>query len=73
MNLTVQSSYMYTVQYKVFRKWSHGAIRPITAAEKSAAQIGHAVWIADNRVVSPDGVDCGNCARHCPTGAIHGA
>ena len=48
-----------------------GAIRPITAAEKSATQIGHAVWIADNCVVNTDGVDCGNCARHCPTGAIH--
>lgn len=32
-----------------------GAIRPITAAEKSATQIGHAVWIADNCVVNTDG------------------
>ena len=48
-----------------------GAIRPITAADKAATQIGHAVWIAENCVVNTDGVDCGNCARHCPTGAIH--
>ena len=47
-----------------------GAILPITPAEKSAIQIGHAVWIANNCVVLTDGVACGNCARHCPTGAI---
>lgn len=47
-----------------------GAIRPITAADKSAIQIGHAVWVKENCVPLTDGVDCGNCARHCPTGAI---
>lgn len=47
-----------------------GAIRPITAADKSAIQIGHAVWLADNCVPLTDGVECGNCARHCPVGAI---
>ena len=47
-----------------------GAIRPITAAEKSATQIGHAVWIAENCEVNTDGVSCNNCARHCPAGAI---
>lgn len=47
-----------------------GAIRPITAADKSAVQIGHAVWIKDNCVPLTDGVECGNCARHCPAGAI---
>lgn len=47
-----------------------GAILPITRADKSSVQIGHAVWIAANCVVNTDGVDCGNCARHCPTGAI---
>lgn len=47
-----------------------GAIRPITAADKSAIQIGHAVWIKENCVVLTDSVDCGNCFRHCPTGAI---
>ena len=47
-----------------------GAIRPITRADKSAAQIGHAVWIKKNCVPLTDGVECGNCARHCPTGAI---
>lgn len=47
-----------------------GAIRPITSAEKSATQIGHAVWIRENCVVGRDGVQCNNCSRHCPAGAI---
>ncbi len=47
-----------------------GAIQPITPIEKSAIQIGHAVWIKQNCVAINDGVPCGNCARHCPTGAI---
>lgn len=47
-----------------------GAIRPITLAEKSATLIGHAVWVRKNCVPLTDGVECGNCARHCPTRAI---
>ena len=47
-----------------------GAIRPITRAEKSSTQIGHAVWIKKNCVPLTDGEECGNCARHCPSGAI---
>ncbi len=47
-----------------------GAIRPITTEEKSARQIGHAVWVRKNCVILTDEVECGNCARHCPTGAI---
>jgi polyferredoxin len=47
-----------------------GAIQPITPIEKSSIQIGHAVWIKQNCVAINDGVPCGNCARHCPTGAI---
>lgn len=47
-----------------------GAINPITTADKSAIQIGHAVWIKENCVPLTDGFECGNCARHCPTGAI---
>jgi formate hydrogenlyase subunit 6/NADH:ubiquinone oxidoreductase subunit I len=46
------------------------AIRSVTKADKSAIQIGHAVWIKKNCVVNRDGVECGNCARHCPVGAI---
>ncbi|WP_418832583.1 4Fe-4S dicluster domain-containing protein [Phocaeicola sp.] len=47
-----------------------GAIHPTTAADKSATQIGHAVWIKKNCIPLTDGVECGNCARHCPAGAI---
>lgn len=47
-----------------------GAIIKIDRAEKSSIQIGHAVWVAANCVPLTDGVECGNCARHCPVGAI---
>ena len=46
------------------------AIRLADLAEKSATQMGHAVWVAENCIVLTDGQPCGNCARHCPTGAI---
>ena len=47
-----------------------GAIKPISREEKTIIHVGHAVWIKENCVVLRDGVSCGNCARHCPTGAI---
>ena len=47
-----------------------GAILPISVADKSATQIGHAVWIKKNCIPLTSGNSCGNCARHCPTGAI---
>ena len=47
-----------------------GAIRPISVEEKSSTQIGHAVVCLGNCVVNTDEVSCGNCARHCPAGAI---
>ncbi len=47
-----------------------GAILKLTPADKSATQIGHAVWVEKNCVPLRDKVACGNCARHCPTGAI---
>lgn len=47
-----------------------GAIHPIDTAQKSGIQIGHAVWVRDNCVILADGVECGNCARHCPSEAI---
>ena len=48
----------------------NGAIMKLTEEEKSSVQIGHAVWIKKNCVVITDGVRCGNCAHHCPAGAI---
>ena len=47
-----------------------GSILKLTPADKSATQIGHAVWVEKNCVPLRDKVACGNCARHCPTGAI---
>ncbi len=47
-----------------------GAIRHITPANKTAIHVGHAVWVRKNCVVLTDDVSCGNCARHCPVGAI---
>ncbi len=47
-----------------------GAIHRLTREEKSAVSIGHAVWVRDNCIVITDGHSCGNCARHCPSGAI---
>ena len=47
-----------------------GAILKLTPADKSVTQIGHAVWVEKNCVPLRDKVACGNCARHCPTGAI---
>ncbi|MCD8270669.1 MAG: 4Fe-4S dicluster domain-containing protein [Parabacteroides sp.] len=47
-----------------------GAILPITKADKSSIQIGHAVWVKENCIPLTDGVECGNCSRHCPTNAI---
>lgn len=47
-----------------------GAIKPITLADKSSTQIGHAVWVKKNCIPVTEGHECGNCERHCPTGAI---
>ncbi len=47
-----------------------GAILPIDTAQKSATQVGHAVWIRENCLPATEGIACGNCARHCPVGAI---
>ena len=46
------------------------SIQPITVADKSATQIGHAVWVKERCVVISKDTSCGNCARHCPVGAI---
>ena len=48
-----------------------GAILPITVPEKSSTVIGHAVWVKANcLVLKHKHAHCGNCARHCPAGAI---
>ncbi|MBO4350973.1 MAG: 4Fe-4S dicluster domain-containing protein, partial [Proteobacteria bacterium] len=47
-----------------------GAIQPVSKAEKSSIQIGHAEWHFHSCLVTAEGIKCGNCARHCPNGAI---
>ncbi len=46
-----------------------GALRPITVEEKAVTRIGTArVYVGDCLLAA--GENCGNCARHCPAGAI---
>ena len=47
-----------------------GAILKITPEEKTNWKVGTAGVDYDLCVVNRDGVHCGNCARHCPVGAI---
>jgi len=47
-----------------------GAIVKIEPEQKSAISIGRAVYDPWSCVVVTDAVKCGNCARHCPAGAI---
>ena len=53
-----------------------GAIKPFAPdheeakAIKASTKIGRAVWVKDNCIPLTDNQPCGNCARHCPSGAI---
>ena len=47
-----------------------GAIQKITREEKRTIQIGHAVWDGGICLPMTEGLYCGLCAEHCPTGAI---
>ncbi|MBO4642092.1 MAG: 4Fe-4S binding protein [Bacteroidaceae bacterium] len=47
-----------------------GAILPITVEQRTAIQVGHAVWNRETCVPVTDGRPCGLCARKCPAGAI---
>lgn len=47
-----------------------GAIIPINAKEKKKIHIGLAAVEKELCIVNSRGVKCGNCARHCPVGAI---
>lgn len=47
-----------------------GAIKPVTVEERTAIQVGHAVWVRENCVPANDGKPCGLCARKCPAQAI---
>lgn len=47
-----------------------GAIKPITIEERTATQVGHAVWVKELCIPAKEGKPCGNCSRRCPSGAI---
>ncbi len=47
-----------------------GAIKPLDTGEKSVIQIGLAVVNRDACISASEGVNCGNCSRHCPSDAI---
>ncbi len=47
-----------------------GAIEPLTKEEKISFHIGVATVERDLCIVERDGVNCGNCSRHCPAEAI---
>ncbi len=47
------------------------AIQPITVEEKKKIQLGKAVFIKDNCVVSTFNTACGACSEHCPTKAVN--
>lgn len=68
--MSYERGYCRTECVKCSEVCPSGAIKPITVAEKSSIQIGHAVWVRENCIPLTDGQNCGNCARHCPTGAI---
>lgn len=47
-----------------------GAFHPVDEAAKAAIKVGTAVVDSDICIAATQGVDCGNCERHCPVGAI---
>ena len=46
------------------------AIQPLPKEEKMMRKIGTARWVKENCIIIRDKVECGNCERHCPNGAI---
>lgn len=48
-----------------------GAIKPLSVGTKKLTQLGKAKFVKDNCVVFTQKTDCGACAEHCPTKAVH--
>ncbi len=69
-SLTFEKGYCRPECTKCSEVCPSNAISPINDAEKSSIKIGTAKWIPKHCVVATKDVDCGNCARHCPNGAI---
>ncbi|MCH4166610.1 MAG: 4Fe-4S binding protein [Megasphaera sp.] len=47
-----------------------GAIHPISVQEKQQWAIGKAIYYEFHCLINEKGIECGNCARHCPKEAI---
>ncbi len=48
-----------------------GAILPLNPEAKKTVQMGLAKFVKENCVVYTDETNCGACAEHCPTKAVH--
>ncbi len=48
-----------------------GAILPLAPEPKKTVQMGLAVFVKESCVVYTDETNCGACAEHCPTKAVH--
>ncbi|MCD6201249.1 MAG: 4Fe-4S binding protein [Bacteroidales bacterium] len=48
-----------------------GAILPLKKEAKQTVQMGLAHFVKENCVVYTDETNCGACAEHCPTKAVH--
>lgn len=46
------------------------AIASLSRERKIVRKIGTVVWTRSNCLIFNDNIECGNCARHCPNGAI---
>jgi ferredoxin len=49
----------------------NGAIVPLTVEQKRLKQMGEVHFIEDECIVKTEDQDCGACAEHCPTQAVH--
>jgi len=48
-----------------------GAILPLNIEDKKRVQMGISHFVKENCVVYTDETNCGACAEHCPTKAVH--
>lgn len=68
--MSYETSYCYSECSECSNVCPAGVFQPLDAVAKSSWKIGTAV-VDLNTCLSANGTDsCGNCARHCPAGAI---
>ena len=49
----------------------NGAILPLSVEEKRLRQMGEVHFVENECIVKTEDQDCGACAEHCPTQAVH--